>query len=582
MGRSIDGTSLLAAGGIRSTFTDGGAMNRNRIFTAGAVLAGVLVWAACGSSSSSSNNNNTDGGTNAGTCGGAGKGCITGTVLIAGTTTALGDVTVSSGGVDLATGNAQGYYFADSVPAGNPVAVCYSKTGYVRRCRNLTVRDGQAVSVTNTELQPVLTSAPVAVNAAGTVTGTGIHSNAQVSLTANTTCTSGTTAATGTLTCSITPLDVSQASQRSLAPGDFSATDTAGNTVQLVSSGMMDITCTDASGHRVTLCTGATAAAKIPIYSNCTDLTKYPATITSWSFNEATGRWKQEASFTKAACTGTGAASTGYYTGTVSHFSYWNADQVATTTCLKGAVKDTNGRNVDGALVRCSGTSYQGDSEAYTAADGTFCVGVMAGGAYSCVAAKGGFASTAITGTASATAAACGSASCATLGTGTITLQDPLMRTILTWGQYPSDLDSHTVGTGSVASTHVWYVDKGNLGAAPFIGLDTDDVSSYGPEITTVMPSVAPGTYRFCVHNYSGEPPAGTTQGSLAASQATVDVFAPGLHKTYTVPTSNPNRKDVWRVYEASIGSNGTVTIRDLNDFVGQTDTPDVAAACAQ
>ena len=41
---------------------------------------------------------------------------------------------------------------------------------------------------------------------------------------------------------------------------------------------------------------------------------------------------------------------------------------------------------------------------------------------------------------------------------------------------------------------------------------------------------------------------------------------------------SNPNGYEVWRVNEATLNANGTVSITDLNDFV--EDTSDVDTAC--
>ena len=127
------------------------------------------------------------------------------------------------------------------------------------------------------------------------------------------------------------------------------------------------------------------------------------------------------------------------------------------------------------------------------------------------------------------------------------------MSTTLTWGALPSDLDSH-FGT-SDAGTNIYFANKdaddnavldltkGSLTSSPYIALDTDDVTSYGPEVTSVMPDVANGTYRFCVRNFTGE-----SGGGLCDSSAKVRVEIPSqggdsvnVAQTRSVPTTCPS-----------------------------------------
>jgi hypothetical protein len=69
-----------------------------------------------------------------------------------------------------------------------------------------------------------------------------------------------------------------------------------------------------------------------------------------WHFDEASARWVQEGTATLG---GTGAAQ--YYEGTVTHFSYWNADQVAETVDLEGCVVTADGKPAVNVLVSASG-----------------------------------------------------------------------------------------------------------------------------------------------------------------------------------------------------------------------------------
>ena len=497
-----------------------------------------------------------DGGGGDGGGGGPTSGWVSGTVYAdsnGSNGAPVAKVSVTVDGVEVAKANEQGWFYAKEVRAGAAVPLCFVATDFVKRCRTVALRGGQALLLSDTRLMAM---SPPATRSGNDFTDSA--TNAQITLPAAAACVAG--AAASNVTCRLTPIDASSAEQRALAPGNYTGATSAGASVALETGGMLDITCTDGAGRKVDVCSGQSVPVRIPIASGCAAM---PATMATWSFGENTGAWKQEGADLVKSCTG----DTGAYAGTVSHFSYWNADQQLNTTCVKGRVVNA-GKPVDGALVRCDGTNYGGASEAYTGADGTFCVAVKTGGAYSCVAAKGEFVSGVQTGTAPAAAAACGETSCASFASDFV-VTDPLMRTVLTWGSLPDDLDSHTVGPGT---THVYYTDKGALTMGPFIALDTDDTSSFGPEITTWVPGVADGKYRFCVFNYSGE-----SQGGIADAGASVSVFYGPLVKQYQAPASNPNGYPIWRVYEASVSA-GTVTITDLNDYV--SDSTGVQEGC--
>ena len=457
----------------------------------------------------------------------------------------IGKATISIGGTQVATANEQGFFFVNDVPTGDRVSVCFSAPGYVTQCRNVAIRAGQPVRLSPTEMLPA--STPVTLSGGqGTIT----QGLAQATMAPGTLCKADrTTPITGDVACSVTPLDPT-GDDLTRAPGSYLGKDSSGKTVSLETGGMLDVSCVaTATSERVDVCTGKTASVRIQIFSGCANESIYPATMKSWGFNRDSGLWEEDANFTKT-CSG----DSGYYEGTASHFSYWNADNPITTSCLHGKITDPSGRAVDGARIQCSGTNYQGSSEAYSSQDGTFCAPAKAGGQYRCVAAKGGFASAPITGTAPAAAAACGDSSCADVGT--LQLKDPLVESVLTWGQNPSDLDSHVeLPDGS----EVYYSNQGDLAGPPFIALDTDDTSSYGPEIISFMPMAAAGTYRYCIYNYSGE-----GSGPIAASGATVELLAGGQQRTYTVPTSNPNGSLWWRVYDITLNGN-SIGIQDIN-----------------
>jgi uncharacterized protein YfaP (DUF2135 family) len=142
------------------------------------------------------------------------------------------------------------------------------------------------------------------------------------------------------------------------------------------------------------------------------------------------------------------------------------------------------------------------------------------------------------------------------------------LRLVLTWGQFPSDLDSHLwLPVGN--PFHIFYLRKGNVNACPFAMLDVDDTSSFGPETITISRRFT-GVYVYAVHNFSGSP-------AITTSQARVEVFDErGLLKTFSVPTTGTGLW--WRVLTID-GATGNIT--EIN-AIGNDPSPyaDTAAGC--
>ena len=154
-------------------------------------------------------------------------------------------------------------------------------------------------------------------------------------------------------------------------------------------------------------------------------------------------------------------------------------------------------------------------------------------------------------------------------GTGSIDNNE--LRVVLSWGENPSDLDSHLTGpdasnSGSATDEsnrfHVYY----GASATDVAVLDTDDTSSYGPETITVSPpsgssSLRPGLYRYSVHHYSGS-------SDISNSNASVSLWVGStLYRTYTPPAGSPGDNAVWTVFEIFIPSAGQATLYDINTF---------------
>ena len=145
-----------------------------------------------------------------------------------------------------------------------------------------------------------------------------------------------------------------------------------------------------------------------------------------------------------------------------------------------------------------------------------------------------------------------------TLGNKTIGSQDgnvstsissQQIRIVLKWGENPRDLDSHLVGpTSSGEKFHIYFSDKYyQENSEKVADLDLDDISSYGPETTTIYNPVS-GKYQFYVLNYSNRH--SSESSSLASSGATVQVYIGASNKpnyTFNVPQ---HEGTLWKVFE--------------------------------
>lgn len=133
-------------------------------------------------------------------------------------------------------------------------------------------------------------------------------------------------------------------------------------------------------------------------------------------------------------------------------------------------------------------------------------------------------------------------------------LSDKEYRIILTWGEYPKDLDSHiTYYDGSIQKMHVYYSNKsdkynGKISA----DLDLDDTTAYGPETITLIvdeDSLNDGVFKYSVHNFSGRN--STNSYDLSLSDAVIHVYKGNtLLRKLNVPKNREG--NVWHVFDIS------------------------------
>ena len=132
------------------------------------------------------------------------------------------------------------------------------------------------------------------------------------------------------------------------------------------------------------------------------------------------------------------------------------------------------------------------------------------------------------------------------------------IRIVLTWGETPSDLDSHLTGPqeNSDVPFHVYFANR----SEDLANLDVDDTSSFGPETVTIDRQIN-GVYRYTVYNFSN---GGDTQ--LSASGARVQVFdSNGLIRDFQVPGGLGNLWTVFDMEGGNITPVNTITTRESN-----------------
>lgn len=149
------------------------------------------------------------------------------------------------------------------------------------------------------------------------------------------------------------------------------------------------------------------------------------------------------------------------------------------------------------------------------------------------------------------------------------------IKIVLTWGETPRDLDSHLFGPTVDGSDtfHTWFQNRNyyendtiqsnvSLYAAD---LDYDDVTSYGPEVTTIY-IMTPGEYKFLVHDYTNYTASGST--GLAHSGATVKIYINNSSTpNYTFRVNTQAVGTVWNVFNMNISNNGNISVNTINTY---------------
>ncbi len=269
----------------------------------------------------------------------------------------IAGATVTAGGQTTTTPG-DGSYVIDHLAIGRTVITAHA-AGYADYSFVAPLNSSQGRQSFSLSLKAVDLSQTFDPTVAQTLTDS--TSGAQVSLPAGALVTAGGAAPSGQVTLDMTRIDPGvDSSQMS---GDYSTS--GGGKIE--SFGAVDYRFTDAAGNALNLASGTTATIRIPV---ATGAKAPPATVPLYYFDTPSGLWVQQGN---ASLAGSGGSS--YYTGTVPHFTEWNADQPYTGARISGQVVDESGAGVPGVTVGSIGVDYDGEDLSVTDANGNFTVG---------------------------------------------------------------------------------------------------------------------------------------------------------------------------------------------------------------
>ncbi len=147
------------------------------------------------------------------------------------------------------------------------------------------------------------------------------------------------------------------------------------------------------------------------------------------------------------------------------------------------------------------------------------------------------------------------------------------VKIMLSWGEYPEDLDSHLNGPQlGGGNFHVYYSNTRDVAnGLTYVDLDWDDTDSYGPETTTIR-KLLDGQYRFYIHNYSGwyDNYDEIDEVTLRESGAKVAVYLGNSNTpdhTFNVPIGD-GKELYWLVCDLIVSNNGEkIEVKEINEM---------------
>ena len=343
----------------------------------------------------------------------------------------------------------------------------------------------------------------------------------------------------GAVTATLAILDPS--ASPAILPGQYQAF-TGGLISRVESFGGLSVSISDSSGNILELANGveATVAVPSPISSGVT-----VATPSIYSFDSATGFWESEVAAVESSF-----GATKIFTASVDELANtFMAGRSYTDSNVGGVVVDSLGNPFAGVPVIAQGQDYYGLSWSVTDSSGNFLLPAKSGESVFVYA---------LAGAQSRTVAA--DVGAAPMDLEVLLERDSTVIT-LTWGEDPRDLDSQLFGPTSTSGErfHVYFGNSEETVGGQTIFLDVDDVTSFGPEVTTIPSFPLPGIYEFYVDLFSGE-------STIQDSPARVELNLQGSSFAFSPPGGFPT--ECWHVFDISVDSSLRGTLVEQNDWV--------------
>jgi hypothetical protein len=448
---------------------------------------------------------------------------IQGTVINATTGSTLTGATVKFAATSLASGS-DGRYSQTTATASPRVVFEAAAASYETLYSPAEVL-GTVPSVNLLRMTPYGTTTDITVASGGTVTDTA--STAAVTLPANALVAAGGGAAPGTVGVRVT--QIATGNDPHLLSGDY--TDDSGNVLETFGGAVLG------SATPVEVAIGQQLTLRIPVSTRASPA---PATANLYRFEPSSGVWVLQS--------GTVALAGGAYSATVDAFGQWMVGApIASPVAVTGCVNDDAGLPAANVRVEIEGISYTGTAQVTTDTQGTFTLPAKPTSRVIVSGRRGTLLTNSVAKDVTTTT---------TSITPCLTLPSSSAATMrLTWGASPSDIDSHL---RTPDGAHVYFSSKGSLTQAPFSSLDVDDVTGFGPEVTTIRrPKV--GIYRFYLHNFSQSFTPGMT-----GSPARVELNYAGRPVVFTPPAGEGTAL-WWHLFDLYIAPNCTMTLYRYN-----------------
>jgi len=247
-------------------------------------------------------------------------------------------------GKSTAVTDTTGYFrFNNAMLDKNTTLVTVQKTGYFTGYRVFAATSGCNQVLIKLVLRTL--SGTVSATSGGSVT---LSNGASVTLPANgIVVESSNTVYSGQIQVYAAYINPKSADIGQTIPGSLVANDKNGNRVILSSYGMLAVELQSPGGEKLQIKAGSTATISIPAAS----LTSAPATISLWYINDSTGIWQEQ---------GTATLQGNVYTGTVTHFTYWNCDYPYSSVTASFTIETADGLPLVNAYVEIIPTDSTG------------------------------------------------------------------------------------------------------------------------------------------------------------------------------------------------------------------------------